>query len=125
MITWDDPIERMDLIKVLSMLKQAEVPPFNKYEAEGIRRLVTRGCEVYDPNRSTTGLLVSDSEYEDRWKPYKEGLNTLGISFHQEEVTFTNGPESYYLIYITNEDGVEDKLLYWRDLLGGSWKGLK
>lgn len=81
-ITWDDPVEQMDLIKVLSMFKQAEVPPFNKYDAEGLRRLVLRSCEVLDPSKSTTGLLTTDKDYQDRWEPYREGLETLGISFH-------------------------------------------
>ena len=81
-ITWDDTIEQMDLIEVLSMLKQAEVPPFNKYDAKSLGRLVIQGCEVVDPNKFTTGLLTTDKDYKGRWEPYREGFEALGLSFH-------------------------------------------
>ena len=83
------------------------------------------GCEVFDPEKFTTGLLITDTDYEKRWKPYIDIFEILGISILQEPVDFSNESKVYYLVYITKDDEVEDKLLYWRDVLGGSWRGIK
>lgn len=121
-----NPEEQLELTKVLSMLREAGVEPFNQYEGPyAFRQIVQLGCEVFDPEKFTAGLLIVDTDYEKRWKPYIDIFEILGISILQEPVDFSNELKVYYLVYITKDGGVEDKLLYWRDVLGGTWRGIK
>lgn len=120
------PEEQLELAKVLFMLQEAGVEPFDQYEGlKTFKQIVQLGCEVFDPNVYTTGYLITDSYYENMWKPYRDVFEVLGISFSQELVDFSNESKVYYLAYITEDGGVDDKLLYWRDVLGGSWRGIK
>lgn len=121
-----NPKEQLELAKVLSMLQEAGVEPFDQYEGPYVfRQIVQLGCEVFNPDVHTTGYLITDAYYENVWKPYKDVFEILGLSFIQESVDFSNESKVYYLVYITKDDEVEDKLLYWRDVLGGSWRGIK
>lgn len=118
--------EQLELAKVLSMLQEAGVEPFDQYKGPyTFRQIVQLGCEVFDPEKFTTGLLITDAYYENVWKPYRDVFEILGLSFIQESVDFLNESKVYYLVYITKDGEVEDKLLYWRDILGGSWRGIK
>ncbi len=118
--------EQLELAKVLSMLHEAGVEPFDQYEGPYVfRRIVQLGCEVFNPDVYTTGYLITDAYYENMWKPYRDVLEILGLSFIQESVDFSDGSDVYYLVYITKDGGVDDKLLYWRDILGGSWRGIR
>lgn len=120
------PEEQLELAKVLSMLQEAGVEPFDQYEGPYVfRQIVQLGCEVFDPEKFTTGYLITDAYYENVWKPYRDVFEILGLSFIQESVDFSDGSKVYYLVYITKDGGVEDKLLYWRDILGGSWRGIR
>lgn len=120
------PEEQLELAKVLSMLQEAGVEPFDQYEGfSAFKQIVQLGCEVFNPDVCTTGYLITDAYYESAWKPYRDVFEILGLSFIQESVDFSDGSKVYYLVYITEDGGVEDKLLYWRDILGGSWRGIK
>lgn len=121
-----NPEEQLELAKVLSMLQEAGVEPFDQYEGLYVfRRIVQLGCEVFNPDVHTTGYLITDAYYENMWKPYRDVFEILGLSFIQESVDFSDRSKVYYLVYITEDGGVKDKLLYWRDILGGSWRGIK
>lgn len=76
------PEEQLELAKVLFMLQEAGVEPFDQYEGlQTFKQIVQLGCEVFDPNVYTTGYLITDSYYENMWKPYKDVFEVLGISF--------------------------------------------
>lgn len=108
------------------MLQEAGVEPFDQYEGLYVfRQIVQLGCEVFDPEKFTTGLLITDAYYENVWKPYRDVFEILGLSFIQESVDFSDGSKVYYLVYITKDGGIADKLLYWRDILGGTWKTIR
>ena len=60
-----NPEEQLELTKVLSMLQEAGVEPFDQYEGLYVfRQIVQLGCEVFDPEKFTTGLLITDAYYE-------------------------------------------------------------
>lgn len=76
------PEEQLELAKVLFMLQEAGVEPFDQYEDfRAFLQIVQLGCEVFDPEKFTTGLLTTDTDYEKRWKPYRDVFEVLGISF--------------------------------------------
>ena len=65
--------EQLELAKVLSMLQEAGVEPFDQYKGPyTFRQIVQLGCEVFDPEKFTTGLLITDAYYENVWKPPTE-----------------------------------------------------
>lgn len=118
--------ERAELIKVFSMLQEAGVEPFNQYEGSyAFRRTVMLGCEVLNPDKATTGYLITEAVYKDEWGRYRDLLELLGLSFIHLEDKFDSHIDTYYLVYWTKGGDWEDKLLYWKDLFGGTWREIK
>lgn len=118
--------ERAELIKVFSMLQEAGVEPFNQYEGSyAFRRTVMLGCEVLNPDKATTGYLITEAVYKDEWGRYRDLLELLGLSFIHLEDKFDSHIDTYYLVYWTKDGDWEDKLSYWIDLFGGAWRDIK
>lgn len=108
------------------MFRYAGIEPFNQYEGlYSFKRTVMLGCQVVNPGKALTGYLITEALYKDEWGRYRDLLELLGISFiHLEN---QNGPYAgtYYLSYYTKDGSWEDKLPYWENSYGGTWREIK